>query len=62
MTSREHTAQRDLVAASLRVDELRETHRSIYPLRGREAGRDAVQAMHESMRPMRKVRRVGKWS
>lgn len=44
MTSREHTAQRDLVAASLRSDELRETHRAVYPVRGRQAGAEIIDA------------------
>jgi hypothetical protein len=45
MTSREHTAQRDLVRSSLAADELRETHRAVYPLRAPYAGRGAVQTM-----------------
>lgn len=63
MTPREHTTQRDLVAASLRSDDLRESHRTVYPVRGRETGRDAAQTRrYESMRPMRSVRRSGRWT
>jgi hypothetical protein len=62
MTPREHTAQRNRVAASLRSDDVRETHRTVYPVRGRQTGRETVQARRESMRPMRKARTSGRWT
>lgn len=36
MTRSEHIAQRNRVAGSLAADDARETHRAVYPLRGRE--------------------------
>jgi hypothetical protein len=62
MTSREHTAQRDLVAASLRAQDDREARREVFRLAGRYAGREAVQTRRESMRPMRAVRTSGRWT
>ena len=38
MTPREHTAQRDRVAGSLRADDTRETHRAVYPVRKPSGG------------------------
>jgi len=64
MTPSEHTAQRDRVAASLRADDLRETHRAVYPIRAPHAGQDAAQTPRfEPMRPMRNVvRKSGRWT
>lgn len=59
-----HADQMRRVQASLVADDMRETHRGVYPVRGRETGRDAVETPRfEPMRPMRNVvRRSGRWS